>query len=83
MVDRCSSLKVTIAKMQQSLPELKRDADTILGSTIVDVMYSSSSSLKANSLLKQMEMVPLLSEAIQSKPSEVVSKLESLRKHCE
>lgn len=67
--------------MQQSLPELKRDADTVLGSTLVDMTYSSSSSLKANSLLKQMDLIPQLAETIQSNPSEIISKLELLRKH--
>jgi hypothetical protein len=68
--------------MQQSLPEMKRDADTVLGSTIVDVAYSESSSLKANSLLKQMETIPYLAENIQKSPSEIISKLELLRQHC-
>jgi hypothetical protein len=68
--------------MQQSLPEMKRDADTVLGSTIVDVMYSESSSLRANSLLKQLDVIPQLAEMIQTNPSEIVSRLELLRNHC-
>lgn len=74
------SLKVTIAKMQQSLPEIKRDADTVLGNTLIDVMYSAKSSLKANSLFNQLEHIPQLVEMIQTNPSEIVAKLELLRK---
>lgn len=69
--------------MQQSLPEMKRDAETVLGSTVVDMMYSETSSLKANSLLRQLEMIPYLANAIEKSPTEVIAKLSTLRDHCE
>ena len=65
--------------MLQSLPELKRDGDTILGATLVDLLYNDASSLKAGSLLKQMESLPILAEQLKQNPTEVVKALEEIR----
>jgi hypothetical protein len=76
-------LGVIVAKMLQSLPELKRDGDTILGTTLTDLLYDDSACLKASTLLRQMETLPMLADKLKNEPSEVVQALEKLRSICE
>ncbi|KAJ7038105.1 Metalloenzyme, LuxS/M16 peptidase-like protein [Mycena alexandri] len=44
-------LQVTIAKIQQSLPEMKRDGNTVLGSLWADLLYNEASTSRAGGIL--------------------------------
>ncbi|KAH9950492.1 Metalloenzyme, LuxS/M16 peptidase-like protein [Amylocystis lapponica] len=74
-------LQVTIAKIQQSLPELKRDGDNILSSVSADLLYDESSTSRAGGILPQIEFIPKLAQQLQSSPDEVVKDFEEIRKH--
>lgn len=78
------SLQVTIAKVQQSLPELKRDGSNVLASLWSDlVLYSQDSTSRAGGILPQLEFVPKLAKQLQESPSEVIADLEAIRKCCQ
>lgn len=72
-------LQVTVAKVQQALPELKRDGSTVLSAVWSDVMYSELSTARAGTVLQQTEFVPKVAEQLQQRPEEVVKIMEELR----
>lgn len=52
-------LSITLSKLAQSLPELKRDGSTVMSSLWSDLMYSPTLSTgRAVGLMQQMEWVP-------------------------
>ncbi|KAK7463673.1 hypothetical protein VKT23_005614 [Stygiomarasmius scandens] len=74
-------LQVTIAKVQQSLPEMKRDGNTVLGSLWADLLHSESSTSRAGGILPQVEFMPKLAKQLQENPEQVLSDFEEIRKH--
>ncbi|KAF5374955.1 hypothetical protein D9758_000192 [Tetrapyrgos nigripes] len=74
-------LSVTIAKIQQSLPELKRDGNTVLGSLWADLLHSESSTSRAGGVLPQVEFMPKLAKQLQEDPEQVLADFEEIRKH--
>ncbi|KAE9411017.1 hypothetical protein BT96DRAFT_952834 [Gymnopus androsaceus JB14] len=74
-------LAITIAKIQQSLPEMKRDGNTVLGSLWADLMYSEKSTSRAGGVLPQVDFMPKLAKELQESPEKVVADLEEIRKH--
>ncbi|GJE87608.1 Zn-dependent peptidase M16-like protein [Phanerochaete sordida] len=72
-------LAVTIAKTLQSLPELKRDGNTVLSSVCSEILYNSSSTSRFSGVLPQAEFVPKLSQELQDSPDAVIAKFEQIR----
>lgn len=75
-------LQVAAAKIQQALPEMKRDGNTVLTSVNADLLYDESSTGRAGGLLTQMEFVPKLIEKLNEKPEDVVKAFEDFRSYC-
>jgi len=74
-------LQVTVAKIQQSLPEMKRDGDNVLQSVSSELLYSESSTSRYQSVLPQMDFVPRLAQQLQDSPEEVIKDFEEIRHH--
>ncbi|PBK77299.1 hypothetical protein ARMSODRAFT_874850 [Armillaria solidipes] len=74
-------LQVTVAKIQQSLPELKRDGNTVLGSLWADLLYNESSTSRAGGVLPQIDFIPKLVKRLQEEPEKVVADFEEIRKY--
>ncbi|KIK71096.1 hypothetical protein GYMLUDRAFT_147646 [Collybiopsis luxurians FD-317 M1] len=74
-------LAVAIAKVQQSLPESKRDGNTVLGSLWADVFLNEKSRSRAGAILQQVDFVPQLAKELQENPVKVISDFEEIRKH--
>lgn len=76
-------LQVTVARIAQSLPELKRDGDTVLGSVSAELLYSESSTSRMGAIVPQIEYIPKLVQQLQESPAEVVKDLEEIRRYRE
>lgn len=76
-------LEVTVAKIQQSLPEAKRDGNAVVGALSETMLFSSASSSRAGAVLELMDFIPRLAETLKSSSEEVINNLESLRQHRE
>ncbi|CCM05163.1 uncharacterized protein FIBRA_07372 [Fibroporia radiculosa] len=74
-------LQVTIAKVQQSLPELKRDGDTVLSSISSELLYSENSTSRHGGVLPQIKFIPMLAQQLQDSPQDVINDFEAIRKH--
>jgi len=74
-------LLVTVAKLLQSLPELKRDGNTVLASVWSENLYDKNSTSRASAPLPQAEFIPQLVEALNERPEEVIADFKSIRKH--
>ncbi|KAG6877636.1 hypothetical protein C0993_005345 [Termitomyces sp. T159_Od127] len=74
-------LQIVIAKIQQSLPELKRSGDNVLGSLWAELVYNDKSTSRAGSILPQLDFVPKLAKRLQTNPTEVIADFEEIRKH--
>ncbi|KAI0330572.1 hypothetical protein GY45DRAFT_1323517 [Cubamyces sp. BRFM 1775] len=72
-------LQVTIAKIQQSLPEMKRDGDTVLGSVSAELLYDESSTSRMGSVVPQVEFIPKISQQLQDAPAAVIKDFEEIR----
>lgn len=68
--------------MLQSLPESKRDGNTILSAYTCDLLYKASSTSRANSVLEQMKVIPELVSRLKEEPEKVQADFEEIRKHC-
>lgn len=74
---------MTAAKIQQSLPEAKRDGNTVVSSLSGALLYAPSSTAQAATVLDQVEFIPHLMERLKTTPEQVVADLEQLRQHRE
>ena len=72
---------MAVAKIQQSLPEAKRDGDAVVSSLSGDLLYSESSTAQATTVLDQIDFIPRLMEKLKVVPDEVVTDLEELRRN--
>ncbi|GJJ09486.1 hypothetical protein Clacol_003709 [Clathrus columnatus] len=72
-------IQITAAKVQQSLPELKRDGNTVVSSLFGRMQYSSSSTVQAASILNQLEFISRLMQKLKSAPETVIQDLETFR----
>jgi Zn-dependent M16 (insulinase) family peptidase len=76
-------LEVTAAKIQQSLPEAKRDGNTVVSSLSGALVHASSSTTQAATVLNQVDFIPRLMEKLKRAPDEVVADMLDLRKYRE
>ncbi|KAI0639791.1 Metalloenzyme, LuxS/M16 peptidase-like protein [Trametes polyzona] len=74
-------LQVNIAKIQQSLPEMKRDGDTVLSSVSGELLYDTTSTSRMGSVIPQIEFIPKLSQQLQESPAEVIKDFEEIRRY--
>ena len=74
-------LQVVLAKIQQSLPQLKRSGTQVLGSLCDSLLYDDSCTSRAGGILSQAEFIPRLSKSLQESPSEVIADFEEIRKY--
>ena len=76
---RSTRLQITVAKIQQSLPEMKRDGKTVLSAIASEQLYNETSTPRAGTILKQAEFVPGLIQQLQDRPERVVEEFEVIR----
>lgn len=69
-----------IAKIQQSLPEMKRDGNNVLRSLLGDLIYDDSSTSRFGSVIPQADFIPKLAKQLQASPAEVIADFEEIRK---
>lgn len=69
-----------MAKIQQSIPEWKRDAGSVLGSVSADLLYDETSTSRAGGVLAQMDFIPILVQQLQDSPNKVTESFEEIRK---
>ena len=74
-------MQVAVAKIQQNLPELKRDGNNVMASQSVELLYNKSSSNRASTVLAMMEFIPRLSKDLQDKPDEILKTFEQIREY--
>jgi Zn-dependent M16 (insulinase) family peptidase len=74
-------LQVVLAKIQQSLPERKRDGEAVLESLWNSLMFDDSSTSRAGGVLPQAEFIPKLLKSLQESPDEVIADFEEIRKY--
>lgn len=75
-----SRLQVTVAKIQQSLPEMKRNGNTVLGSLWTDLLYNKSYTSRAGGVLEQVDFIPKLAKQLQDDPDSVIADFETMRR---
>jgi hypothetical protein len=69
-----------IAKIQQSLPEMKRDGNNVLGSLWADLIYDDNSTSRFGGIIPQADFIPKLAKQLQASPAEVIADFEEIRK---
>ncbi|KAI0734519.1 Metalloenzyme, LuxS/M16 peptidase-like protein [Fomitopsis betulina] len=74
-------LQISVAKIQQSLPEQKRDGDTILGSVTAELLFDETSVSRMTMTLPQSDFIPKLAEQLQQSPDEAVKDFEEIRRN--
>lgn len=74
-------LSVVLAKIQQSLPELKRDGNTVLNSLWTSLIYNEKCTSRSAGVLALMEFIPQLTKNLQEKPDEVIKDFEDIRNY--
>lgn len=72
-----------MAKIQQSLPELKRDGDTVLASFSAELLYDETSMTRMGSVVPLIDFIPKLTQQLQESPAEVIKDLEEIRRYSE
>jgi Zn-dependent M16 (insulinase) family peptidase len=70
-----------LAKIQQSLPEMKRDGSNVLSSLWATLLYAESSTSRAGGILPQTEFIPKLAKRLQESPSDVIADFQEIRKY--
>lgn len=76
-------LQITVAKIQQSLPEMKRSGKTVLSAIATEQLYDETSTSRAGTVLSQAEFLPGLIQRLQDEPSKVIEDYETIRRACE
>lgn len=76
-----SRIQVVLAKILQSLPELKRDGSNVLSSLWSDLIYAQNSTSRFGGVLPQADFIPKLIQNLQESPEEVLADFESIRKY--
>lgn len=73
-------LEVTLAKVQQSLPEMKRDGNTVAKSIFDDLIFDKSLTSGYAGITPLMEWVPRVATEVKDDVESVIAKLEEVRK---
>ncbi|KII93562.1 hypothetical protein PLICRDRAFT_49603 [Plicaturopsis crispa FD-325 SS-3] len=73
-------LGVTLAKIQQSLPEMKRDGNTVLSSVWSSLLFNENSTSRSGGVLAQVDFIPELAKKLQDSPDAVIADFNEIRK---
>ena len=73
-------LQITAAKIQQSLPEMKRSGNTVLSAISAEQLYDETSTPRAGTVLNQAEFIPGLIQRLQDDPKKVIENFEVIRR---
>lgn len=73
-------LQVVLAKIQQSLPEMKRDGSNVLSSLWATLLYAENSTSRSGGVLPQAEFIPKLAKSLQDAPNEVIADFEEIKR---
>lgn len=74
-------LSVVLAKIQQSLPENKRDGNNVLSALWADLLYNEKSTSRYNGVLHLTDYIPRLTKRLQETPEEVIKEFEEIRSY--
>jgi len=74
-------IQVVLAKIQQSLPEMKRDGSNVLSSLWATLFYAENSTSRFGGVLPQAEFVPKLIKELQENSERVIADFEEIRKY--
>ncbi|KDR85083.1 hypothetical protein GALMADRAFT_233694 [Galerina marginata CBS 339.88] len=74
-------IQVVLAKIQQSLPEMKRDGSNVLSSLWATLLYAENSTSRSGGVLPQAEFIPRLAKSLQESPDQVIADFEEIRKY--
>ncbi|TFK41069.1 Metalloenzyme, LuxS/M16 peptidase-like protein [Crucibulum laeve] len=74
-------LQVVAAKIQQSLPEMKRSGNNVLGSVWANLIFDENSTSRAGGVLPQLDFIPKLIKQLQESPATVIADFEEIRRH--
>lgn len=74
-------LQVNVAKIQQTIPELKRDGSTVLGSLWSTIVYGDNNTSSANSVITQMNFLQGLVQELQTDPDKTVATFNEIRSY--
>ena len=83
VVIQVKRLQITVAQIQQALPGMKRDGNTVLSSVTMELLHDENSTTRATGVLIQSEFIRGLSERIQERPEEAIEAFESIRRNSE
>jgi len=72
-------LGVTIAKLQQSLPQYKRDGNGVAAAVSTDLRFDESCTARYGTVTGMMEWVPRISKELKESPKEVVRKMKKVQ----
>lgn len=72
-------LGVTIAKMQQSLPQYKRDGNGVAEAVSSDLTYDASCTARCGTVTGMMEWVPRISKELKENPKEIVRRMKKVQ----
>lgn len=75
-------LQVNVAKIQQNIPELKRDGSNILGSLWSTTVYGGNNTSTTNSVITQMNFIPTLAQELQTDPQKTIATFNEIRDCC-
>jgi hypothetical protein len=70
-----------MAQIQQALPGLKRDGNTVLSAVTTELLHDENSTTRASGVLIQSDFIRGLLEKIQAAPEEVIEVFESIRRN--
>ncbi|KAF8640945.1 hypothetical protein AX17_000592 [Amanita inopinata Kibby_2008] len=73
-------LQIAVAKVQQALPEIKRDGSNVLASLCSQLLYSEDSVSRSGGILSQVDYIPQLAARLQESPDEVIADFEEVRR---
>lgn len=76
-----SRLQVNVAKIQQSLPELKRDGNNVLSSVWANLLFTEGAMARAGGVLPQTEFIPKLIQDLQDTPNKIIADFNELRNY--
>lgn len=73
-------LEVTLAKVQQSLPEMKRDGNSVARSVFNDLTFDKTLTSVHGGITPLMEWIPTIANEVQENVQGVIEKLVEVRK---
>jgi len=72
-------LGVTIAKLQQSLPQYKRDGNGVASAVSIDLTFDASCTVRYSTVTGMMDWVPRVAKELKENPKEVVRKMKKVQ----